>query len=60
MGRPPKAIGEKAVKKSFSFPPELWAEIELHIPEGERSGLVQQCLGKEAKRRKKVTEGGAE
>jgi hypothetical protein len=53
--RGPKAKpeGERYVTKSFKFPPELWAEVEEHIPKGQRSRLVQECLQRAAARARK-------
>lgn len=39
--------------KAFRFPPELWAEVEQHIPRGERTALLVECLRREVNRRKR-------
>jgi hypothetical protein len=52
-GRPPKAEQERFVKKSFRFPPDLWADVEQFIPAGERSSIIQDCLRRTVARRRR-------
>jgi hypothetical protein len=53
-----KPEGEKYIKRSFTCPPDLWAQVQAHIPERERSALIQGWLRREVARRKR--EGTAE
>ena len=50
-GRPKKPEGEKFVKKLIAFPPGLWEWLEMAVPSGERSALIQEALRRELKRR---------
>jgi hypothetical protein len=56
MGRPPKPEGTKSVVKTFSCSPELWAEVETFIPKRERSELIQECLAREVRQRRRKRE----
>ncbi len=56
-GRKPKPPGERSVRVMFSLPPDLKADIEAHIPDGERSRVVQDCLRREVARRKRARDG---
>lgn len=53
-GPKPKPEEERFVMKSFRFPPELWAQVEAYIPRGERSAIIQDCLERAVKRRKRI------
>jgi hypothetical protein len=52
-GPKPKEKGTRYVIRTFSCPPELWEEAEKHIPTRERSAVIQECLRREVKRRKR-------
>jgi hypothetical protein len=38
---------------SFKLPPALWQDVQDCIPRGERSKLVQDCLGRAVARRRR-------
>ena len=40
-GKPP---GEKFITRTLRWPPELWSEVEEHIPERERSEFIRQAV----------------
>jgi hypothetical protein len=50
-GPAPKPKEEKSVIKTFSCPPDVWAEVEANIPTRERSAIIQVCLKREAAQR---------
>lgn len=43
-GAPPKDPKEKYLKKRFSVPPDLWAEVEARIPERLRSRFICEAI----------------
>lgn len=47
-----KPEGEKYIQRSFTCPPDLWAEVEEFIPARERSPVLQDALRREVKRRR--------
>jgi hypothetical protein len=51
-----KPAGEKYVVKSFSLPPEVWAEVEAWVPVRERSRLVAECLKRAAAKARREKE----
>jgi metal-responsive CopG/Arc/MetJ family transcriptional regulator len=56
MGRPPKRPEDRFVTRTYSVPPDLWAEVEQFIPVRERSPFIQACLRREVARRKREGE----
>jgi hypothetical protein len=52
-GRPKKAPEERALVKTFSCPPDLWAEVEQYVPARERSAVIQKALKNAVARRKR-------
>jgi len=52
-GPKPLPDDERSVKMSFTFPPELWKDVEEYTQPGERSRLVQECLRRTVQRRKR-------
>jgi hypothetical protein len=39
-----KSTEEKFITKTLKWPPDLWSEVEAHIPERERSEFIRQAV----------------
>jgi hypothetical protein len=39
-----KTADEKFISRNIRFPPALWAEIERHVPERERSAFIRKAI----------------
>jgi metal-responsive CopG/Arc/MetJ family transcriptional regulator len=39
-----KPVEEKFITRTLKWPPELWSEVEEHVPERERSEFIRQAV----------------